>query len=137
MIYEILDVDALGRIGKIKLGNKQMITPNLFPVIHPFKNIVPASELKKFGAQCIFTNAYIIYKNEKIRDEILHKKIHQYLNFDGLIATDCGAFQQYMYGDDNLEIDAKTIEQFQEEINLFVFIIREYYENYKREEVSN
>ena len=117
MNYEILDVDALGRIGKITIGNKQMITPNLFPVVHPYKNVIAASELKKFGAQCIFTNAYIIYKNEQLRAEILNKKLHRYLNFDGLIATDCGAFQQYMYNDDKLEIDATTIEKFQEDIN--------------------
>ena len=117
MNYEILDVDALGRIGEITQGNKQMITPNLFPVIHPYKNIIAASELKKFGAQGIFTNAYIIYKNEQLKNEILKKKLHQHLDFDGLIATDCGAFQQYMYKDHNLEIDAKTIEQFQEDIN--------------------
>jgi 7-cyano-7-deazaguanine tRNA-ribosyltransferase len=117
MEYEILDVDALGRIGKLTLGNKQMLTPNIFPVIHPFKNLIAASELKSFGAQGIFTNAYIIYKNEQNRDKVLQNRIHQYLNFDGLIATDCGAFQQYMYNDDNLDIDAETIEKFQEDIN--------------------
>ena len=116
MNYEIIDVDALGRIGKIKFGSREIITPNLFPVVHPYRNIITPSELKSFGAQCIFTNAYIIYQNAQLREDVLKKGIHQYLNFDGLIATDCGAFQQYMYNNDNLNIDPDTIEKFQESI---------------------
>lgn len=116
MKFEILDVDALARLGQIKLKNKEMVTPNLFPVIHPSKNIVSSLDLKKIGAQCLFTNAYIIYKNEKLRDKVLHKGLHEFLNYDGIIATDSGAFQQYMYNDDSLDIDADSIEKFQENI---------------------
>ena len=118
MKYEIIDVDALGRIGKLTIGNKKMGTPNLFPVIHPYKNILSTSDLKDFGVECIFTNAYIIYQNEKLKQDVLKEGLHRYLNFDGLIATDCGAFQQYMYNDGNnkLEIDAESIEKFQEKI---------------------
>ncbi len=114
MNYEIIDIDALGRIGKIKIGNKHIITPSLFPVVHPYKNIMKPSELKSFGAQGIFTNAYIIYQNDQLKEGVLKKGIHRYLNFDGLIATDCGAFQQYIYNNDTLEIDPETIERFQE-----------------------
>ena len=116
MKFEILDVDALARLGQIKLNNKEMITPNLFPVIHPAKNIISPLDLKKFGAQCLFTNAYIIFKNEKLREKVLQKGIHKFLNYDGIIATDSGAFQQYMYNNDTLDIDPDTIEKFQENI---------------------
>ena len=116
MKYEILDVDALGRIGKLEVNNKEMITPNLFPVVHPFKNIIPPSTLKRFGAQCIFTNAYIIYQNEILKEEVIKKQLHQYLDYDGLIATDSGAFQQYMYKDSELDVSAEEIEVFQENI---------------------
>ncbi|MEE9377855.1 MAG: tRNA guanosine(15) transglycosylase TgtA [Candidatus Lokiarchaeia archaeon] len=116
MKYEILDVDALGRIGKLEVNKKQMITPNLFPVIHPFKNIIPSSDFKNFGAQSVFTNAYILYQNETIKENVLKKKIHQFLDFDGLIATDSGAFQQYMYNSSNMKINAEEIEGFQEKI---------------------
>lgn len=117
MNFEILDVDALGRIGKIKLNNKQMVTPNLFPVVHPYKNIITPFELKKFGAECIFTNAYIIYQNETLKEDVKKNGIHRYLNFDGIIATDSGAFQQYMYNNNQFDIDAEKIEKFQEDIN--------------------
>jgi 7-cyano-7-deazaguanine tRNA-ribosyltransferase len=116
MKFEILDVDALARLGQIKLNNKEMVTPNLFPVINPSKNIISPLDLKKMGAQCLFTNAYIIYKNEKLREKVLHKGLHEYLKYDGIIATDSGAFQQYMYNDDSVDIDAVSIEKFQENI---------------------
>jgi 7-cyano-7-deazaguanine tRNA-ribosyltransferase len=116
MKFEILDLDALARLGKIKLNNKEMITPNLFPVIHPSNNVISPLDLKKIGAQCLFTNAYIIYKNEKLREKVLHLGLHEYLNYDGIIATDSGAFQQYMYNNDSVDIDADSIEKFQENI---------------------
>lgn len=116
MIFELSDVDALGRIGYIKINNKEIITPNLFPVIHPSKNVVTTNELKSIGAQGVFTNAYIIYNNESIRTEVLRKGIHKFLNYDGVVATDSGAFQQYMYNDNSININAETIEKFQEAI---------------------
>jgi len=110
-------VDALGRIGKLKLAEKEMITPNLFPVIHPIKNLISPSDLIKVGAQGIFTNAYIIYQNKEIRQKILTEGIHQYLNYSGIVATDSGAFQQYMHNEDKLNISADEIENFQEKVN--------------------
>ncbi len=116
MKYEILDIDALGRIGKLEVNNKQLITPNLFPVVHPFKNIISPSSIKSFDAQAVFTNAYILFQNEVVKEDVLKKKIHKYLDFNGLIATDSGAFQQYMYNTSNMKIEAKEIELFQEKI---------------------
>jgi len=116
MKWEISDFDALGRIGKLTVNDKQMITPNLFPVVHPYKNIISTSDLKKIGAQCLFTNAYIIYQNVQIRVDVLRKGLHSHLNFDGITATDSGVFQKYMYNKSNLEIQAEEIEKFQEDI---------------------
>ena len=110
-------MDALGRIGHLKLAEKEMITPNLFPVIHPIKNLISPSDLIKMGAQGIFTNAYIIYQNKEIRQKILIEGIHQHLNYSGIVATDSGAFQQYMYNEDKLNISADEIENFQEKVN--------------------
>ncbi|GAH73238.1 unnamed protein product [marine sediment metagenome] len=41
--FEINDIDALARLGSIKLNNKEMLTPNLFPVVHPYKILFPLS----------------------------------------------------------------------------------------------
>ncbi|MHA2474220.1 MAG: tRNA guanosine(15) transglycosylase TgtA [Promethearchaeota archaeon] len=116
MKWEINDVDALGRIGKLIINNKEMITPNLFPVVHPYKNILNVPELKMIGAQCVFTNAYIMYQKSNLREQVLKKGIHNYLDFDGIIATDSGAFQKYMYNKNEIEINAENIENFQERI---------------------
>jgi 7-cyano-7-deazaguanine tRNA-ribosyltransferase len=117
MNWEITDIDALGRIGKLTVNKKEMVTPNLFPVVHPYKNIINTSDLKKLGTQCVFTNAYILYQNPQERESVLKSGIHNYLNFDGIIATDSGAFQKYMYNKTDIEINAQTIENFQEEID--------------------
>jgi 7-cyano-7-deazaguanine tRNA-ribosyltransferase len=114
--YEITDIDALGRIGKLIINDKEMITPNLFPVVHPYRNILNLSDIKNLGAQCVFTNAYIIYQNPEIRELVLKGGIHKHLNFDGIIATDSGAFQKYMYNKTDFELNAETIEKFQEDI---------------------
>ncbi|MFX1377790.1 MAG: tRNA guanosine(15) transglycosylase TgtA [Promethearchaeota archaeon] len=116
MKWEISDFDALGRIGKLNVNNKQMTTPNLFPVVHPYKNAISTSDFKKIGAQCVFTNAYIIYQNPQVREEILRKGLHSHLKFDGITATDSGAFQKYMYNKEKLDIQAVDIEKFQEDI---------------------
>ncbi len=116
MNWEINEIDALGRIGRITVNNKEMVTPNLFPVVHPYKNILNISDLKKIGAQSVFTNAYIIYQNPQLKDMVLEKGIHNHLNFDGIVATDSGAFQKYMYNKTDIEINAEAIEKFQEEI---------------------
>ncbi|MHA1438503.1 MAG: tRNA guanosine(15) transglycosylase TgtA [Promethearchaeota archaeon] len=116
MNFEILDIDALGRIGKIELNGKQMITPNLFPVVHPYKNVIPPSIISKIGAECIFTNAYIIFQNDKLKNDVIEKGIHDYLNFNGFIATDSGAYQQYIYKNKDFYINPEEIEIFQEKI---------------------
>ncbi len=115
--WEITDIDALGRIGKLTVNHKKIITPNLFPVVHPYRNILNLSDLKNIGAQCVFTNAYIINQNPEIRDIVLNKGLHKYLNFDGIIATDSGAFQKYMYNKTDFELNAEAIEKFQEDID--------------------
>ncbi|MFX0024868.1 MAG: tRNA guanosine(15) transglycosylase TgtA [Candidatus Hermodarchaeota archaeon] len=116
MEFEVIDVDALGRIGRINLNHKELITPNLLPVIHPFKNIISTKELTNMGVRGLFTNAYIIYQNKQLKNDIIVKGIHKFFNFNGVIATDSGAFQQYMYGNNDIEINAEEIENFQEQI---------------------
>ncbi|MFX1398984.1 MAG: tRNA guanosine(15) transglycosylase TgtA [Promethearchaeota archaeon] len=116
-MYEIVDIDILGRIGKLRVKNKTIVTPNLFPVVHPYNNTLPIKDLRKIGAQCLFTNAYILYNNEEIREEVKKKGIHNHLDFkEGLIATDSGAFQQYIYNSCKITINPKEIEAFQEDI---------------------
>jgi 7-cyano-7-deazaguanine tRNA-ribosyltransferase len=114
MSFEIKDIDAGGRIGLFTINSKQMITPNLFPVVSPFDNLIkPRDMYEHFKVQAIFTNAYIIYNNIGKKDEIVKKGLHKHLDFPGIIATDSGGFQDYMYGGD-IKITPEEIEPFQE-----------------------
>ncbi|MHA1613133.1 MAG: tRNA guanosine(15) transglycosylase TgtA [Promethearchaeota archaeon] len=114
--YEIRDFDAGGRIGRFKIGDKILDTPNLFPVVSPFNNLIPPKRIyEHFGAQSIFTNAYILYKNREKNAEIIQKGLHAHLDFPGIIATDSGGFQDYMYAGD-MKTLPEEIEPFQEQI---------------------
>jgi len=114
--YEIKRFDGGGRIGLITHNGKQLVTPNLLPVVSPFDNIIPPKELySEFGIHALFTNAYILYNNVKHANSARQQGIHSYLEYPGLIATDSGAFQHYMYGKSE-NISAEEIEGFQEEI---------------------
>jgi len=89
--YEIKDFDAGGKIGQFKIGDKILDTPNLFPVVSPFDNLVsPKRMYEHFKVQSIFTNAYILYKNRIKNPDIIQKGLHNHLDFPGIIATDSG-----------------------------------------------
>ncbi|HME54768.1 MAG TPA: tRNA guanosine(15) transglycosylase TgtA [Candidatus Lokiarchaeia archaeon] len=113
--FEVLAKEAMGRLGKLEINGKQLITPNILPVVHPkWQFISPMEMHDRFGVDAIFTNAYIIFKDDKLRPAVVEKGLHAYLDFPGIIATDSGAFQHYMYGTDDLKAD--EIEPFQEAI---------------------
>ncbi len=118
MRFEVMDVEGLGRLGRLEVNGKVLETPTLFPVVHPYRNALPISELERIGARCLFTNAYILYQKEGRREEVLKRGIHELFNFKGVIATDSGAFQQYMYNEREVKIDAAEIEGFQEQIGV-------------------
>ncbi len=116
MYFEIRETDGIARIGKFNVRNKVVDTPNLFPVVSPFINDIKPKELiTDFGTQCCFTNAYLVYKSADFKDKYLANGVHKMLEFDGVIATDSGAFQHFMYGGD-LNIEPAEIEGFQEKI---------------------
>lgn len=114
--FESLDRDAGGRIGRLHVGQKRMTTPNIFVVINPRDNLIPPPALfSDFSAEAVFTNAYIIYKSPELRALVKSRGIESFLDFKGVIATDSGAFQHYMY-EDALDITPEEIESFQEQI---------------------
>ncbi|MBN2155007.1 MAG: tRNA guanosine(15) transglycosylase TgtA [Candidatus Lokiarchaeota archaeon] len=116
MKYELKKFDAGGRIGLISHNGKNLITPNLLPVVSPIDNLIPPKELfVDFGASALFTNAYILFRNKENSLRAQLKGLHSYLDYPGLIATDSGAFQHYMYGTSN-EVTAEEIELFQEKV---------------------
>ena len=113
--FEIKDRDAAGRLGVLKTEHGSITTPALLPVINPNKMLIEAEEMKKrFGAEIVITNSYIIYKKNSLREKALANGVHSLLDFDGAIMTDSGTFQSYVYND--IDVDPLEIVDFQREI---------------------
>ena len=108
-MFEIKAKDNRGRVGVLKTKNGNVKTPNLMPVIHPRKQAI---DVKNYGADIVITNAYLIYKDEKLKKEAVEKGLHELIKFDGPIMTDSGSFQLSVYGD--IDISNKEVIEFQE-----------------------
>ncbi|AEG18301.1 7-cyano-7-deazaguanine tRNA-ribosyltransferase [Methanobacterium paludis] len=111
MNFEIKYKDAMGRVGILKTPHGNIKTPALMPVIHPGKQTL---DVKKFGAEIVITNAYIMYKNEDLRAKVLEEGVHKFIDFPGPIVTDSGSFQLSVYGD--IDVTNREIIEFQEAI---------------------
>lgn len=108
-MFEIKAKDNRGRVGVLKTKHGNIKTPALMPVIHPRKQAI---DVKKYGADIVITNAYLIYKDEDLKQEAIDKGLHELINFDGPIMTDSGSFQLSVYGD--VDITNKEVIEFQE-----------------------
>lgn len=111
MNFEIKYKDARGRVGLLKTPHGNIRTPALMPVIHPGKQTL---DVKKYGAEIVITNAYIIYRNKDLRLKALDEGVHNLINFPGPIVTDSGSFQLSEYGD--IHVSNADIIKFQEKI---------------------
>jgi len=109
--FEIKYKDARGRVGTLKTPHGNIKTPALMPVIHPGKQTLPVSD---YGAEVVITNAYLIYKNEDLREKALNEGVHKLIDFPGPIVTDSGSFQLSEYGD--VQVSNREIVEFQEKI---------------------
>jgi len=111
--FEIKEKDLLGRIGKLKTKSGTVETPLLFPVINPSIQPIPPRKLKEtFGFQAVITNAYILKK--RYQNKPVELGLHKFIDFDGSVMTDSGAYQILVYGD--IEVNQKEIVAYQEGI---------------------
>lgn len=108
-MFQIRNKDNRGRIGLLKTKHGNIKTPALMPVIHPRKQTI---DIGKIGAEIAITNAYLIYKDEELKNKAIEEGLHSLINFDGPIMTDSGSFQLSVYGD--IDITNKEILEFQE-----------------------
>ncbi len=114
MVFEITSKDAMGRIGRLSTSHGRVETPALMPVINPNIDFIPPSEMRKFGAEMLITNSYIIYRTKKLREGALKRGLHSLLGVDMPVMTDSGSFQLMVYGE--VEISNREIVSFQNEI---------------------
>jgi len=111
MNFQIKYKDARARVGVLTTTHGRIRTPALMPVVHPGRQTMPVSE---YGAEIVITNAYLIYKNQDLRERALEEGVHSLIDFPGPIVTDSGSFQLSTYGE--LEVTNPEIICFQEAI---------------------
>jgi 7-cyano-7-deazaguanine tRNA-ribosyltransferase len=111
--FEIKEKDLLARIGKIKTKSATIETPVLFPVINPaIQPISPRKINEDFGFETLITNAYILKK--RYQNQPAQQGLHGFLDYDGVVMTDSGAYQILVYGD--VDVSPKEIVEYQEAI---------------------
>src|SRR3990170_4176141 len=113
MSFEIKEKDLLARIGKLKTKSGTVETPLLFPVINPsIQPITPKRLREEFGFEAVITNAYILKK--RYQNKPIEEGLHKFLNFNGAIMTDSGAYQILVYG--GVAVSQAEIVEYQERI---------------------
>ncbi|RZB29064.1 MAG: 7-cyano-7-deazaguanine tRNA-ribosyltransferase [Candidatus Argoarchaeum ethanivorans] len=113
-VFEILNKDCAGRIGKLYTAHGVIETPTVLPVINPNIEFIAPSELKNYGAQALITNSYTIYRSSRLRNAAIDTGLHTLLGFNGPIMTDSGSFQLYLYND--VDVPSEQIVKFQSAI---------------------
>ena len=115
--FEIVARDGRARIGKLHTAHGVLETPALLPVINPnIRTIEPREMWDRYGIQGLITNSYIIWKHDDLKQHALEKGVHDLINFPGVIMTDSGTFQSYVYGD--VEVGVEEIVEFQRSIGV-------------------
>jgi len=114
MSFEVRERDLLARIGRLKTKSGVVETPLLFPVVNPaIQPIPPKKIMTEFGLDALITNAYIIRK--RFQDQPIQQGLHKFLDFNGTIMTDSGAYQILVYG--NIDTTQEEIITYQEQID--------------------
>lgn len=119
MSFELRDRDLLGRIGRLRTKGGTVETPAFMPVVNPVSQAIPPRRMmEEFGCDILITNAYIIRKHF---GDVLDLEVHKFLDYDGVVATDSGAYQILVYG----EVDAspEEIVEFQKRIGSDIAVI--------------
>lgn len=119
MSFETRRKDLLGRIGLLRTKSGTVETPLLLPVVNPNNQGIPAKDIRReFGFDALITNSYLVWR--RLRNEAV-PRIHEILNFDGVVETDSGAYQILQYGD--VEVQPKEIIRFQERLDSDMAVI--------------
>ncbi len=113
-VFEIRHKDLMGRIGKLQTPHGTVETPTILPVINPNIPTIAPREMRKYGAEILITNAYIIYRNAGLHKEATKHGLHALLDCDLPVMTDSGSYQLYEYQD--VELSNRETLEFQQRI---------------------
>lgn len=112
--FELRHKDLMGRIGKLRTPHGMVETPTLMPVINPNLPSIEPGTMKKYGAEMLITNAYIIYRKRELHEAAVKHGVHALIGCDLPIMTDSGSYQLYEYQD--VEVTNREIVEFQQRI---------------------
>lgn len=118
--FEISSKDVLGRVGRLVTKSGVIETPHLFPVVNPLIQPITPKEIRDtLRCNALMTNAYLLKKN--FGDAVTKDGVHKFLDFDGIVATDSGAYQILAYG--KIETEPLEIAKFEEMIGSDIAVI--------------
>ncbi|MDM8522328.1 tRNA-guanine transglycosylase [Desulfococcaceae bacterium HSG8] len=90
--------------------------PVFLPVFEYGNRFVTTRALKdEFNFTALMTNAYFLYKKRELKNSVIPQGIKSFLDFEGLVVTDSGAFQQFS---GPLYLSNKKIIRFQQDIGV-------------------
>ena len=116
-LFEVYVRDGRARLGKLHTSHGILETPTLLPVINPnIRTIEPREMWDRYGIGALITNSYIIWKHEELKSKALNDGVHELLDYPGVVMTDSGTFQSYVYGD--VEVGVEEIVNFQKSIGV-------------------
>ncbi|MEM2915731.1 MAG: tRNA guanosine(15) transglycosylase TgtA, partial [Candidatus Bathyarchaeia archaeon] len=120
MSFEVKRQDLFGRIGKLITKTGTIETPALLPVVNPRSLDVPPKDIfEEFKYRALITNAYLLKRY--FEKDVLNLGVHRFLNYNGIIMTDSGAYQLLRYG--KVQIEPREIIQFQMDIKTDIGVI--------------
>ena len=110
--FEVTQRDGRARLGRLHTAHGVLETPALLPVVNPnIRTIEPRVMWDRYGIQALITNSYIVWKHDDLRTKAQADGIHELLDYPGVVMTDSGTFQSYVYGD--VEVGVDEIVRFQ------------------------
>ena len=116
-LFEVTARDGRARLGKLHTKHGILQTPTLLPVINPnIRTIEPREMWDRYGIGALITNSYIIWKHDNLKQTALEHGVHALLDYPGVVMTDSGTFQSYVYGD--IEVGVQEIVEFQRNIGV-------------------
>ncbi len=118
--FEVIHKDIAGRVGRLRVNEKNVRTPALLPVVNPHLPLVTPREMGRMGIEALITNAYIFRRSADYRDRALAEGLHRVLDFDGAIMTDSGSFQLSVYGE--VEVNNRETLEFQQAIGSDIIV---------------
>ncbi len=114
--FEVKSSDGWARLGLFHTSTHMLATPTLLPVVNPNIQTISPKEMWDIGFEALITNSYIIWKGEELKARALSEGVHELLDYPGVVMTDSGVFQQYVYGD--VEIGEVEVVEFQRDIGV-------------------